>query len=163
MPSQESKPAWKILRVLANFLELDGFDYADRSVLQSEIESVQRSDAQTQLTSEKPWQPLTKGQLQRYAYTPIYSVDAMVRRSEPLAQTPWAEVGEARMNTHTLNANGLQEGCTAEFTQGESSITLPVVKDDRLADDVVAIPSATQRTAGWGTGHQPISVKEVSC
>ena len=37
VPTGESKPAWKICRVLANLMELPGFDYADIHEVQAEL------------------------------------------------------------------------------------------------------------------------------
>ncbi len=40
VPAGDSKPAWKICRVLANLMELPGFDYADIHALQEEVNAL---------------------------------------------------------------------------------------------------------------------------
>ncbi|HEU4515990.1 MAG TPA: molybdopterin-dependent oxidoreductase, partial [Steroidobacteraceae bacterium] len=90
-PVGESRPGWKILRVLGNHLGLDGFDYGNSSDVLSELRALAgksgydgRMPAARAGTSER-----------RGATTPlpIYGADALVRRAPSLQKTRAARVG----------------------------------------------------------------------
>jgi NADH-quinone oxidoreductase subunit G len=85
-PAGESRPAWKILRVLGNLLGLPGFDYTSsedvRDELQRELAGYAGGVAATS--------PFTPGRLAAMDVTRdvgIYRVDPIVRRSAPLQAT----------------------------------------------------------------------------
>jgi NADH-quinone oxidoreductase subunit G len=85
-PAGESRPGWKILRVLGNLLGLAGFDYTSsedvRDELQRELAGYAGGVAATS--------PFAPGRLAAMDVTRdvgIYRVDAVVRRSAPLQAT----------------------------------------------------------------------------
>jgi NADH-quinone oxidoreductase subunit G len=85
-PPGEARPAWKVLRVLGNLLDLPGFDYLSSEDVRDEIRS--------QLDESPGGAPLaadfTLGRLAAVDSSRevgIYRVDAVVRRSQPLQQT----------------------------------------------------------------------------
>jgi len=90
-PIGESRPAWRVLRVLGNVLELDGFEYTTcedvRAELQGSIGNVAPDNRHhgeyrpPVPTAEPSYAGVTLG---------IYAIDALVRRSEPLQQTSLA-------------------------------------------------------------------------
>ncbi|HUO83108.1 MAG TPA: NADH-quinone oxidoreductase subunit NuoG, partial [Gammaproteobacteria bacterium] len=85
----QSRPAWKVLRVLGNLLGLDGFDYrssADvRNELAHDIESVQPDN---RFESPRPVAPARGRPVDGAGLeVPIYAVDGLVRRSAPLQMT----------------------------------------------------------------------------
>jgi NADH-quinone oxidoreductase subunit G len=85
-PAGEARPAWKILRVLGNLLGLAGFDYASsedvRDELQRELQAEQDGSAVAVAFS-----PGRLAAMDVTRETPIYRVDAIVRRSAPLQAT----------------------------------------------------------------------------
>ena len=85
-PAGESRPAWKILRVLGNLLGLPGFEFNSseevREALRREIVEAKGSAAVAPA--------FTPGRLAAFDATRevgIYEVDAIVRRSSPLQAT----------------------------------------------------------------------------
>jgi NADH-quinone oxidoreductase subunit G len=83
-PLGVSRPAWKILRVLGNLLELAGFDYQSSDEVRDELKS----------RLEVARQPLfhAAGALQAAATEavmdlPMYQIDPVLRRSAPLLRT----------------------------------------------------------------------------
>ena len=83
----ESRPGWKVLRVLGNLLNLPGFDYDSSEQVRDELKGVcgTRLDA-TDLSAalaEVP-QGAVSG---TWAELPPYQVDVLVRGSEALAKT----------------------------------------------------------------------------
>ena len=84
-PPAGSRPGWKVLRVLGNLLELDGFDQTDsqqvRDSLQQHIGDV---EADNSAYGEFVGYLESGGGLQRIAYLPMYAVDGVVRRASAL-------------------------------------------------------------------------------
>jgi len=85
-PPGEARPAWKVLRVLANLLGVGGFDYLSSDDVRNELRGVlDESPAPSSAPSS-----FTAGHLNgvdKVRETPIYRVDAVVRRSRPLQET----------------------------------------------------------------------------
>jgi NADH-quinone oxidoreductase subunit G len=97
-PPGESRPGWKILRVLGNLLNLPGFEYVSseevRDELQHELAQFAGGVADT-----APFAPGRLAALDATRDVGIYAVDAIVRRSVPLQQTldgqAWPQQGGA--------------------------------------------------------------------
>jgi NADH-quinone oxidoreductase subunit G len=82
----ESRPAWKILRVLGNLLGLAGFDYASSEEVRDELQREIAAYAGGVAAAT----PFAAGRLASMDVTRdvgIYRVDAIVRRSAPLQAT----------------------------------------------------------------------------
>jgi NADH-quinone oxidoreductase subunit G len=90
-PAGEARPAWKVLRVLANLLQVDGFEYASTEDIRHEISAllpetpVADNFQSNQLPSS--FEIPASNELQRITEMPIYAVDAMVRRAAALQNT----------------------------------------------------------------------------
>ncbi|WFE68079.1 NADH-quinone oxidoreductase subunit NuoG [Thiomicrospira sp. R3] len=85
----EAKPLWKIIRVLGNMLDIDGFDYVNTAEVLTEIKELN-------LELSKPNHKmmdydLTKGADSCSGLVKCYSVDPLVRRSLALQATPDAQ------------------------------------------------------------------------
>ncbi len=111
-PLGETRPAWKVLRVLGNLLELSGFDYDSSEEVRDEVlggrlEFVGGLD--NTVAGVTPDLSAGSG-LERVADVPIYFADPLVRRAASLQQTRDAEAPTARMNAATLAKLGLAAG-----------------------------------------------------
>ena len=89
-PVGEARPAWKVLRVLGNLLEVTGFDYLSSEQIRDEIfkrigEVCPDNRYSGKDTLTKP-NGLDDPALE--LDIPIYSVDGLVRRASSLQQTP---------------------------------------------------------------------------
>jgi NADH-quinone oxidoreductase subunit G len=85
-PPGEARPAWKVLRVLGNLLGLAGFEYASSEEVREEL----RRETDAQRSGGRSTRPFKAGHLNgvdKVRGTPIYRVDAVVRRSRPLQDT----------------------------------------------------------------------------
>ncbi len=89
-PVGQSRPAWKVLRVLGTLLDLPGFDYVSTDDVRNELEKrigAVRPDnalnARRALDGERP-----QGALRD---VPMYQVDALVRRAPALQRTREAQ------------------------------------------------------------------------
>ncbi|PLA73993.1 NADH-quinone oxidoreductase subunit G [Hydrogenovibrio sp. SC-1] len=88
-PADEIKPAWKVLRVLGNMLELEGFDYVHSNEVFAEVSSdlVETVDFSGLNVDTESSDSLLPAQ-----FISMYQVDGLVRRSPSLQATPDANV-----------------------------------------------------------------------
>ena len=111
-PFGQTRPGWKVLRVLGNVLHLAGFD---DETSESVRDTVLAGGVENRLSNAIKAQPglgQVLGGLERVADVPIYRSDAMVRRSEPLQAAPASKQPAARMNGRTLTSLGLTAGAS---------------------------------------------------
>ena len=151
-----SRPAWKILRVLGNFLHLDGFDYESAEEVKHEVETLMQKmpPLAMQLTAPNEALRLTeKTALSRIGDIPIYSLDSLVRRSQPLQEAQMLLEGESnvlRLHPETAKKYNLQEGGMAQVKQDHAVATLTVMFDPRLAMDAACIAGGVAATETLG-------------
>ena len=147
----ESRPLWKILRVLGNLLELEGFEYDSSEQILHDALDAQRLPEK--LNNRSSWQgeaaPVDAG-LIRTGGVGIYHTDAIVRRAEALQQTSHAQVPAARVHPDTLAALGLADGAIAEAVQNGSRVRVTVVADNTLPPNVVHLPQHPANAALGG-------------
>ena len=165
-PLGETRPAWKVLRVLGNLLGLAGFDHNDsRDVLRDALGDTHTGNVQAFLSNEvsgvTPAQPQTVSGIERVAEVPIYQTDAVVRRSPSLQMTQDAALPVARMHSRLIARLGLTENGRVSVRQTASALTLKVQRDDLLPDNCVRIPSGHPLTAGLGPMFGPITAEPV--
>ncbi|HBU29954.1 MAG: NADH-quinone oxidoreductase subunit G [Thiobacillus sp. GWE1_62_9] len=165
-PLGETRPAWKVLRVLGNLLGLAGFDHNDsKDVLRDALGDTPTGNVQAFLSNEvsgvTPAQPQAIDGLERVAEVPIYQTDAVVRRSPSLQMTLDAALPVARMHSRLIAKLGLMENGRVSVRQTASALTLKVQRDDLLPDNCVRIPSGHPLTAGLGPMFGPIMVEPV--
>ena len=113
-PLGETRPAWKVLRVLGNLFGLTGFDY--NSAEEVRAHALQDVDVPSRLSNAHRGRrragergPAPSG-LQRIADVPIYFADPLVRRSAPLQDTLDAAEPVASMSGATDATPGLAVG-----------------------------------------------------
>ncbi|MBN9460366.1 MAG: NADH-quinone oxidoreductase subunit G [Burkholderiales bacterium] len=168
-PAGNARPAWKVLRVLGNLLELPGFDYDSpeavrADALPGDVPSL-LDNALGQAAGSAAAAPMPAGALERLADVPIYTVDPIVRRAASLQQTRDARPPRARVNGATLARLGLQEGTAVRATQSlggiEGQALLELERDDALADGVVRIAAAQPATAGLAAGFGAIALAKA--
>jgi len=157
-PHGEARPGWKILRVLANILHCNGFDYASSEDVLKEVQ--QRLDM-TQVTKHKPFYPeslpVSHQHLVRVGEWPLYRCDAIVRHAQALQECAASEA--ACIRVHPTTASRLKLDETATVSQGDIEITLPLKRDERMAPDVVWVANALPETVDLGHAFSAITIK----
>jgi NADH-quinone oxidoreductase subunit G len=86
-PPGESRPGWKVLRVLANLLGLHGVDYNSSDEIRDALKLL--CGARIEATRETPVGAIPNGQVVTGSWVniPPYQSDVLVRGSEPLQKT----------------------------------------------------------------------------
>ncbi|CAK0747399.1 NADH-quinone oxidoreductase subunit G [Gammaproteobacteria bacterium] len=163
-PVGEARPAWKVLRVLGNLLNLSGFDYFSSDQVLAEVREA--TGVVTPSNAVPWWAPqgissATKG-LERIGEVPPYAGDALVRRAPALQSTVDGRTPvTARVHSATLAQLGLVGATMVSVRQGEGEIDLPVVVDDRVAEGCVVVPAAMTETAMLGPNLGSIELAAV--
>ena len=150
-PYADSRPAWRVLRVLGNLFELSGFEHETIEDVRTELDEPGPSGAPGWTLPRSLPEPMADG-IERIAPVPIYAADALVRRSKPLQSTRDAEFGGAALSPVTIERIGLAEGESAEVRQSSGSVVLDVVADRRVPDGCTWLPAGVSATTALGTG-----------
>lgn len=157
-PIGEARPAWKILRVLANLLHCDEFEFTSTDDVLDEINRLVANEPQKQYQPVYPDALPTIGQeLTRIGEWPLYRCDSIVRHADELQHCGAAEPACIRINP--LTAAELKLDTIASVSQSDIEITLPVVRDERIAEGMVWVPSAMPETVDLGHAFAPITIK----
>jgi len=164
-PLGEARPAWKVLRVLGNLLQLDGFDYETPEQVRAEIFPA-NSDISARLDNRLDNFVIgeigqTGAGLQRIGEVPIYQADPIVRRAESLQRTHDAAAPAAWMPGALLDRLGVQAGDTVKVKQGDGEVLLPAARDDKLPANCVRVASAHPLTMALGTMFGDITVEKL--
>jgi NADH-quinone oxidoreductase subunit G len=163
-PLAETRPAWKVLRVLGNMLAVDGFEYdSSEQVLKEALQGAavaSRLNNRLAAPTIGKIGPLGDG-LERIAEVPIYQSDAIVRRAASLQQTHDAAAPVAALNGELFSQLKLRDGDQLRISQGGGSIVLPALRDDKLPPNCVRVPLAHPATAALGGVAEPLTVERV--
>lgn len=168
-PLGDTRPAWKVLRVLGNLLELSGFDYETSEAIRNEIIGANApADANlvprlNNLGKAAPQAEVAAAglQLERVADVSIYATDAIVRRSLPLQQTNDGAAPKAWLSADLAGKLGVAAGDQVKVTQGAGSAVLAAAIDAKLPVNVVRVAAGHQSTAGLGAMFGSISVEKA--
>jgi len=162
-PLEDSRPGWKILRVLGNLFNLDGFEYLSsedvRNEIQQQCQDIQLSN---DLSPDAPMAsvPEVTG-LQRVGEIPLYATDALVRRATQLQKTKDADQGYVKVNASLAEKLSLQSGDKVKFTQNSQSEMASIIIDDAVADDCVWLPAGLTLSSRMGETYAPIELEKA--
>jgi NADH-quinone oxidoreductase subunit G len=161
-PPGESRPGWKVLRVLGNLLQVPGFDYRDNAQVRSEIATL-CAGARLNNTpvGDLKVEPRGLGEgLIRLGSVPIYAVDPLVRRSPALQRTPaMASAFGAYLHPNQASALGLAPGDAVDVQQNDGSkVRTRVVIDSAIPPGCVRIPSGVAGSELMGEQIAPVTL-----
>jgi NADH-quinone oxidoreductase subunit G len=155
-PLGETRPGWKVLRVLGSLLQLRGFEFdtaeeVRNAALGTGDLSARLSNKTGVAAKRKTAAAQEAGKFERLADVPIYHADALSRRAESLHLTAAArDANVAALPTSLFDKLGLKNGDAVRIGQGNLSVVLPAIRDANLAESVVRVSAGT--TAGAALG-----------
>jgi len=162
-PLGETRPAWKVLRVLGNLLGLAGFEHdgaddAQREALHGKSEIFNKNN--NLLLSIGA---LAGGgdDIARIVEVPIYAADALARRAPSLQKTRDAQPPVATLNRALADRLGLRDGDFIRVMQDGGEVTVAYAIDDKLPADCVRLAAARPETAALGSAHGLLTVERV--
>ena len=141
-PLGEAKPAWKILRVIANKLGLDGFEYASIEDVRTELSNLADNSSYLNNQAKIDGLKIVPAQLKgliRFGITAIYNSDSIIRRSNSLQQTPWAKLPNLALNSKLAKTLGVVDNSEVQVKQAHAQSKFIVSICDDLADSVVLL------------------------
>ena len=163
-PLGETRPAWKVLRVLGTMLELDGFafdtieDVRARFLPASDGIAARLSNA-TQVPIEKPVAIVTG--IERVADVPIHFADPLVRRSPPLQRTADARAPRARVHRSLAETLAVEDGGQVRIRQGRGEAVLGVAIDPAVPPGIVRVAAGHPSTCGLDGLSGPVTVERA--
>ena len=165
-PLKDSRPGWKVLRVLGNLLGVAGFDYETSEAIRDEVLGKGVTDLSSKLnnlstTALSAASYGTSGALERIADVPIYFADAIARRSEPLLRTADANAPLAQLPSALAAQLGVMAGDKVKVSQGTGSAILVAGIDARLPANTVRVSASHAATATLGAMFGAISVEKA--
>ncbi len=164
-PLGETRPAWKVLRVLGNLLELPGFEFDSAEAVRAEAlpegEATVRARLDNAVEGVALAHPAPVEGLDRVGETPIYQLDPLVRRAPALQKTADAAAPEVWAHGELIARLGLEEGGQVRVTQGEGAAVLRLRRDDRLPVDAVRVAAGHPLTAGLGARLGTLSLERL--
>lgn len=158
-PAGESRPAWKVLRVLGNLVDLDGFDFVDSAEVHDEVlGQCSEMNPDNTLSSDIALDAaMDAAALERVGGVPMHSVDAMCRRANALQHTPDSWSKGARVNANA----GFADGDSAQLTQDAVTINLTITIDDSVPDGCVWLPTTVEGSEQLGSGFGAVSLEKA--
>ncbi|MGV2289425.1 NADH-quinone oxidoreductase subunit NuoG [Trinickia sp. YCB016] len=158
-PLGETRPAWKVLRVLGSLLGLPGFEYDTaeevRTAALGEGEIAARLSNRTSAAVARANGAAPKaadGKFERIADVPIYHADPLVRRAPSLHLTAAARAANAiGLPAALFDKLALKDGDAVRVRQGDREVQAPAVREANLAADVVRVSAATPAGAALGS------------
>lgn len=160
----ESRPAWKVLRVLGNLLDVSGFEYDTAEAVRAEA-LAQPIDAQLDNRTGAAIRVSTRsvgGAIERVADVPIYHSDAIVRRAESLQLTAAARRAmQVGLSADLFASLGVQAGDPVRVSQGQGSVVLPAVLEAGLPAGTVRVSAATPAAIGLGAMFGTVQVEKA--
>ena len=161
-PVGEARPAWKVIRVLANLFEAPGFEYLSVEEILNEIETQLGDIGQTVNPVNTRVDVVRNKGLVRVGGVAVYGGDAVVRRAAALQATRDGKKDKmVSMNPKTAKAAGLAEGDWATISQNDCNAVAEVHIDDTIADNCVAVPLGTEVSAALRGAYEPLTLTKA--
>jgi NADH-quinone oxidoreductase subunit G len=162
-PLGETRPAWKVLRVLGNLLGSKGFE--QDSAEQVRREALGGGDVSGRFGNTLKLAVGTiaqaAGGLQRIAEVPAYAADAIVRRARSLQATHDAAAPVAWVGRALYDKLGLRDGDSLRVRQGGGEAVVAAGIDEKLPADCVRLAAGRPETAALGALFGTVTVERV--
>ena len=133
----EARPAWKVIRMLGDSLELPGFDAINVADVTGDIaaicEGAEKPNCETEIvTVQSP--PSDSGKPEAVIEIPTYRTDALSRRAEALQATPQPHNDCVYLNEADIKQLGLRVGGQAVIKGDGIETVMAVAADDRIGE-----------------------------
>ena len=160
-PLGETRPAWKVLRVLGNLLGLENFDFDTAEAIRDDV--LAQAHIATVLNNVADVAPAVtalEAGLERVTNVSIYSTDGIVRRAESLQKTADAQATLAWISAALAQKLSINSGDMVKFTKG-GSILLSVGIDPSLPENVVKVAAGHETTSNLDGMFGAITVERA--
>ena len=164
-PEVKARPAWKILRVLGNLLDIEAFAYNSSEEVRNEVASVIDNVALSSVGSWTATESLKNGMaddgaLQRITEIPMFSIDAMSRRAKALQNTVDAK-SSIQINSALANKLHISAGDVVIAEHEGNTIRSDLMINENISDDCVLIQAAQLNHYELGAWHGNVSLRKA--
>jgi len=160
-PWGDTRPAWKVLRVLGNLLGLEGFEQNSSEAARDEVLEQGVQNLSNRIGAVALQNTGAVNGVERVADVPIYAADPLVRRAPSLQRTLDARVPSLRAAASTLAGLGVGAGDKLRARTNGVAVELVAELDDTLAGGTVRIAGAHPLTAPLGAMFGEIAVERI--
>tara|TARA_R110000851_G_scaffold165169_2_gene309821 strand:+ start:19525 stop:21852 length:2328 start_codon:yes stop_codon:yes gene_type:complete len=160
-PFGETRPAWKVLRVLGNLFELAGFDEETSEAVRDAVLSPHALERLSNKVTVAPALVNLVEGLERVADVPVYRSDSIVRRAKPLQETPASRPPVLRAHPETLKQHGLQAGDAARVRTDTGQAVLQIHADEAVALGTVRVATAFPQTVDLGSAFGQVTLERA--
>jgi NADH-quinone oxidoreductase subunit G len=174
-PLGDTRPAWKVLRVLGNLLGLPGFDqesaeavrtpYALQGLPVDCCDNALDAARAAAVTFTATAAAAVAG-IERVAPVRIHDADALVRRAPSLQKTQDAAAVQVGLSAQLWAQHGFNIGDRLRLRHATQpsplpGLELPVVRDPGLPEGCLLLPAATEATYVLGAAAEGWSIERV--
>ena len=161
-PLGETRPGWKVLRVLGDLLEADFSSFnSSEDVRNAALTGFSDASLGARIrTLAMPDSTAPVG-LERVADVPIYHSDALARRGQALATSSYGKQPRVRLSGETASSLSLTNGARVKVTQAGQTTRATVAVDNRVPPGSVRIPLATEVSAALGNASAAVTLEAV--
>ena len=160
-PLGDARPAWKVLRVLGNLLDVEGFDYDSSEQVRDEGIRQQRVKLDNAMGAVEFRLDAAAAGLERVSDVPIYATDAVVRRAASLQKTHDAESPCALMGAELMKQLGISSGDSVRVAQGAGSVQLVAKACEGVPAGAVRVAAGHPATASLGAMFGTLTVERA--
>ncbi|MFV0543961.1 MAG: NADH-quinone oxidoreductase subunit NuoG [Marinicella pacifica] len=153
----ETKPGWRVLRVLGNMLNLSGFDYEDVHEVMQQTEQLKLPVVKSPRDLKEISNSNVKG-LVLFAHQGIYDGDALVRRSRPLQESKIATADNVYVNPGDLLSIGFAAGDLVSVEQNGRYAELTLATDEAVPAGSAVVPMGRSATLNINAGELSVSI-----
>ena len=157
-PVGQSRPGWKILRVLANFLQLEGFSYDSSEEVKTDAMIEMDKKNEFSLKDFKP-SNIERG-LEVLNVVRANDSDMIVRRATSLHQNKNKDQSCCLINPTTMLEEGLIDGQKIKISSSEAEILINAKADDNVCLNAVVIYGKQDETFILGM-HNKVKIKKA--
>lgn len=154
-PLGDTRPGWKVLRVLGNLMKLDGFEFNSIEDVRADIAADLQGFVAGKLNNAIGEVALnlasgTTG-VERIAEVPLYAADPLVRRASSLQKTADAKrAATAGLAPDVYDNLKLVDGQSVRIKAGAAEVNLPARRDTTLPAGTVRVALALPETLALG-------------
>jgi NADH-quinone oxidoreductase subunit G len=163
-PLVETRPAWKVLRVLGNLLDVTGCEYNSSEEIRNEVLGAATefcTGLDNSVNGVSPDLTTAAGDIERIADVPIHFADPIARRAPALQQARDSETPTARMSAKTMSQLGVAEGQRVKVGAGGTAAELSVVLDAGVPTGCVRVAAAHVSTVAVGPMFASLKVEKL--
>ncbi|GLR26830.1 NADH-quinone oxidoreductase subunit NuoG [Limnobacter litoralis] len=162
-PAGEARPGWKVLRVLGNLFELDGFDYnSSEDVKAKFLNPGFAANLNNRVSAAASATGASVEGVEMAVYVPIYDTDSLVRRADSLRKTKAANPAIVRANQATLFALGVSNEAEVELTDAKGGVLRArLTLNNDVADGTVLVAACREESMNLKTLSGAVKIEAL--